>query len=279
MTPYESMGWSFTSDDIPLEILTETFFKYVTGAEWGALLTTSKSWSKIAIDTGLWKKIFDREGLPYFDEVKCKKYRGNPGKVPQISWPRAYQYFNRNCKLFPGKKVKETHKLQLFYKKIDGVPMTLNHAGTLAKNPKEGSEGIAACELALDSLNGPLEAHGETELGASFWGFTAVKSLEGIHEKTIEEKEELVKKYPNYRLHRLVERSIVNFDNLVETGKYLDGEMTSTICEETVEYDDGDGDVCDLPTSMCVTYNDEGLYLDNSYDGKNDGVILLREFY
>ena len=74
------------------------------------------------------------------DEVKCRKYRGEPGDVPPLSWHKAYEYFHSPCPLFPGKLVKETHKLQLFYKEIDGKAITLNYAGTLAQKPKEGSE-------------------------------------------------------------------------------------------------------------------------------------------
>ena len=65
--------------------------------------------------------------------------------------------------------------------------------------------------------------HGEVELGESFWAFVAVKPLEGSVGVSIKEKLKLAAEHSQYCLHKVVERSIANFDNVVETGEYLDG--------------------------------------------------------
>lgn len=201
---------------------------------------------KVFCNPELWKQIFDREGMRYFDEVKCRKYRGEPGPVPHISLPRAYGYFNSDCKLFPDKKVKDTQKLQLFYKEIDGKAITLNYAGTLAQKPKEGSEGVAAC-FYKQSWPKAFEVHGEAELGESFWAFVTVKPLVESFGIPLNAKLDLAAKHPQYRLHRGVERSMANFDNVVETGEYLDVVASYTICEETFEHDFGAGEIdCQL---------------------------------
>lgn len=144
--------------------------------------------SKNANNKELWKIIFDRECLPYFDETKCKKYHGDPGKVHQISWPRAYQFFNCDCKLFLGKKIKETHKLQLFYKEINGIEMTLNHVKILSKNLEAKNKGNVPF---FDDFVGEdaFKAYGEAPLSKSFWGFAAIKSLEGSSDWLVEEIE------------------------------------------------------------------------------------------
>ncbi|MBS0655965.1 MAG: F-box protein [Verrucomicrobia bacterium] len=258
---------------IPRNILLE----YCTGAEYGALLRVNNAWNQIVSNPELWREIFDREGLPYFDEVKCRRYRGEPSPVPQFSWPKAYGYFNSDSELFPGKKVKETEKLQLFYNKIDGQPMTLNYAGTLAKTPKDGSNGIAAC-FSKYCFDETFEVHGEVPIGTSFWGFVTVIPLDESIKKSLAEKLTLATKYPGYRLHKVVERSIANFDNVVETGKYLDGKDSWTICEEAGKENRGLGETdyrlairgaC-IPDGISVSPHSIAHYF--------GGVTLLREF-
>lgn len=281
------MPLSFVPGKIPDDIIKDVFFECVTGAEWGALVLVSKSWCTIASNTELWKKIFDREGLRYFDEVKCQKYRGNPGKVPHISLPRAYGYFNSDCKLFPGRKVKEMHKLQLFYKEIDEMPITLNHAGILAQHPKKGSEGIAAC-FSEDCQKKAFKVYGEVPLDESFWAFVTVKPFqigESLTHKQAELK--LTADHPQYRLHKAVERSIANFDNVVEKGEYLDKSYVR--CKESLKKHvftkemRKDGSKQGLRGTRLVVCEDEyavgSLHVHNSFDyGYPISFALLRKF-
>lgn len=103
----QSMGVS-----LPKEIIEKIFFEHVPPILYIKLMQTCKAVCKVFSNVDLWKQIFDREGCRYFDEVKCRKYRGEPGPVPHISWPKAYGYFDSDCKLFPSPdkkvKVKET---------------------------------------------------------------------------------------------------------------------------------------------------------------------------
>lgn len=272
---------------LPNEIFLECFYKSVLGVDSIVLMQTCQAFYKVFSNNDLWKQIFDREGMSYFDETKCWKYRGNPGQLPPISLPKAYQYFNSDCKLFPGKKVKETHKLQLFYKEIDGKPMTTNHAKVVARNPKAGSGGIPA-RFDNVSWNRDVHMYGNKPLSKSFWAFVAVKSLNGTWDMPSEEKLKVVANYAQYRLHTLFERVVVNFDHMVETGQYLDDKHESTICEDTIEHNFGMG-----KRKYCfgvgVSGDSEGLavYL-NEFDGiyngvaftplSDRGVTLLRQF-
>src|SRR5207248_8271324 len=125
-----------------------------------------------------------------------------------------------------------------------------------------------------------FKVYGETPLGESFWGFVAVKPLAGTSDWSIGMKLALVACYPQYRLHRVFERSIANFDNMVEIGEYVDGEGSFTLCEETVTFDDGDGGEIDCQVSIGVNYTDEGLNVHEimGMENNDDGVALLREF-
>lgn len=96
---------------------------------------------------------------------------------------------------------------------------------------------------------------------------------------SIKKKLELAAKHPQYCLSKVVERSIANFDNVVETGEYLDDEGHRTICEETFEYNFGGGKRgYHFALNAYIT---DGLNINFSNidkDNNNDGVALLRKF-
>src|SRR5262245_39369223 len=96
LDPIASLGAQAAEDTAALPheiILNEIVMKHLTGQELGALVLTSRDLSTLAINPALWKQIFDREGLAYFDDEKCRKYRGNPGDVPKLSWPMVYGFY------------------------------------------------------------------------------------------------------------------------------------------------------------------------------------------
>jgi hypothetical protein len=260
----------------------ELFSQVIDTLEGTALVTalfTNRQWFTLTSDSILWKKIFDREGLAYFDETKCRTYRGEPGYVPPLSWPRVYGFYNSPCTLEPGKLRKETHKLQLFYKEIDGIAISMNHAGELAKIPKPGSRGIAAC-FDKDLENLALKVFQEEKLGDPFWGFVALKLL-GYDEvlKSLATKRAEAKQYPLYRISRAVERAVANFDNVVEGRGFIDGPDSIAICEGRVVGDFGYGEK-EHGVVMGETVED-GLYV-SWYEAHGDfasngfsGVALL----
>lgn len=272
------------------------FFERVPGADCVALLQTCKAVYKVFSNANLWRRIFDREGLLYSDEEKCRKYRGEPGEVPPLSWSKAYQYFHRPCPLTRSKRVLETHKLQLFCKEIDGISTTLNRVGELAKSPKAGSGGITAC-FHRHALPEAFQVFGEEPLGRSYWAFVALKPLDGSIGIRVAEKLRLVDKLSHYRLHRIVERSIANFDNVVETGEYLDGctkrsitnfdnvvendvQYSWTICKDTIRFNEGSNIRFDRlavgagSTQDGLSFNDCSAFYFSLYCG----AIVLREF-
>ena len=114
-----------------------------------------------------------------FDAEKWGKYYGEVGPEPAIP-KHLLEFYTQDCKLWPGKKVYDTHLLTLIPATVGGEPLTLNSFAELIKISQNGGQGTKY--LHYDST---VKAEfGAKPAGASHWALMTRDVVEGSRSKS-----------------------------------------------------------------------------------------------
>ena len=122
-----------------------------------------------------------------FGAEKWRKYYGDVGAAPAIP-KNLLELYTQDCKLWPGKKVYDTHLLTLIPATVGGKPLTLNSFRELMKNPQGSGHAVRDYEY-YDDLKKEL---GDKPAPASHWALMTRDVIEGSKSKSYDDQRKWV---------------------------------------------------------------------------------------
>jgi len=157
-----------------------------------------------------------------FGAEKWLQYFGEVGPEPPIP-AHIEALLNQPCKLFPGKKVYQTHLLTLIPATVDGIPLTLNSFETLLAKSKEAGNNARGYKRYNKDLQSTF---GEQTCETSYWVLMTRDVLLGSLDKPYEAQCSLVADKAQatsipYTLPSLLEGVVSTLCYYVETGNRL----------------------------------------------------------
>ena len=163
-----------------------------------------------------------------FDAEKWRKYYGEVGQEPRIpDWiPRL---LTQDCKLWPGKKVYDTHLLTLIPPTVGGKPLTLTSFSELIQKPQNGGHGTKYSYYDSDVK----KEHGDNPAGPSHWALMTRDVLPDSRNQTYKDQCAFMQKRASalgipYTLPSILAGAVSVLCHHVETGTKLFSNSPST---------------------------------------------------
>jgi hypothetical protein len=122
-----------------------------------------------------------------FGAEKWRKYYGEVGAAPSVP-DHLFRLYTQDCKLWPGKKVYDTHLLTLIPATVGGKPLTLDSFAELIQKPQNGGHGTKY-RYYSDEVKKEL---GAKPAGASHWALMTRDLIEGSKSKSYDDQRKLV---------------------------------------------------------------------------------------
>ena len=122
-----------------------------------------------------------------FGAEKWRKYYGEVGAEPAIP-KNLLELYTQDCKLWPGKKVYDTHLLTLIPATVGGKPLTLDSFAELIQKPQNGGHGTKYSYYS-DEVKKEL---GAKSAGPSHWALMTRDLIEGSKSKSYDDQRKLV---------------------------------------------------------------------------------------
>ncbi len=175
-----------------------------------------------------------------FGKAQWEKYFGDVGEEPLLP-SNINQILNDPCRIWPEKKVYETHILTLIPSHIDGKPLTLDYLGKLVKSPKgEGKASKFSLDywaLKTSKFSSLYFCDNEkAQVPKNYWALMAKDVLPGLRGGCYEDQRYFLSEYSGYNVPKMYEVAISIFMEHVRSGKELYNDPpTYTRCEEIFE--------------------------------------------
>ena len=263
---------------LPNEIVLNVF-SFLNLDTLGRICSVSTKWKQLASDEKLWKKrevyenaITNKKWAQWFGEevVAGEDFNEEWESLPwNISW-----ILQSRCPIFPGKKIKETHRLVRLPKTLNGG-LTLKTLGELAKKyfPNNPKGYIDIWPSIIDEL-------GDKSIEKSCWVMIPEDVLPKSRCKSYAEQQKMV--------NELAEKSLISYE-VPETlesaacilSQYFDSNIrlfsdnpwTYTRCKDKVK----DFQINVGGLASAVASDGLSVFLSH-YNDDNIGVAVLRKF-
>lgn len=184
-------------------------------------------------------------------------FGGDPGVVPPPH-PSVYKLLKEPCPYWPEKTRAQTHQLLCIPETINGVPLTFNTLGELAR-ASQGERSAIGYSHVWDQI---ITDHGKTPMGPARWLLVTKEVIPKSRGKSFADQVDCLS--PGYRVAKLGEAAALAFTRRANAGEFLLGN-DFTRCEERSDgYPVTVG--CFAPRGLYVNYY-------GSYDVDGDGVV------
>ena len=180
-----------------------------------------------ALETQKLQKLIEEHA---FGKKKWEQYFGDVEIEPLLPEDIG-EILNSRCKIWPDKKVYETHLLVLIPQTVNGKPLTLKTLGELVQKP----------------LQGPATKYRTFYLGeyqdppnlASHWTLMSRDVIPNSRNKRYAAQQELVPQYPGYEIPDILDATVSIFMEHVQSGTrlYSTNSLTYTRCQEKYNAD------------------------------------------
>ena len=160
-----------------------------------------------------------------FGKNKWEQYFGEVGAQPPLPEDIG-EILNSRCKIWPDKKMYETHLLTLIPQTVNGKPLTLKTLGELVQKPLQGP----ATKYHLFRLG----AYQDPPNPVSHWTLLSRDVIPNSRNKRHAAQQELVPQYPGYEIPHILDATVSIFMEHVQSGTrlYPYEPYTFTCCQE-----------------------------------------------